>query len=90
MGRFDLQTVIASIVGKICHLSTKIKDEIITVESKMLHDKFIVAPIDKAGGNVALVFQKHFATVLVKELGVNNVNNITSTWTTVTNQYIKL
>ena len=56
----------------------------------MLHDKFIVAPIDKAGGNVALVFQKHFATVLVKELGVNNVNNTTSTYTTVTNQYIKL
>ena len=52
---------------KCCHLSTKVTtekrktilklyDEIITEELKMLHNKFVVAPIDKANGDVPFVY----------------------------------
>ena len=47
----------------------------------MLHNKLVVAPIDKASGNVAFVCQMHYAQVLINELGLNNFNNITSTYT---------
>ena len=50
----------------------------------MLHNKFLVVPIDKASGNVAFICQRHYAQVLVNELGLNNVNNITSMHATVT------
>ena len=46
----------------------------------MLHDKFVDVPIDKACGNVAFICQKHYAQVLVNELGLNNVSNIKSTY----------
>ena len=35
-----------------------------------LHDKFVIAPIDKATGNVAFICQRFYATVLVNELGL--------------------
>ena len=50
----------------------------------MLHNKFLVVPIDKASGNVAFICQRHYAQVLVNELGLNNVNNITSMHAAVT------
>ena len=37
----------------------KLKDEIITEKLKMLHNKFAVAPVDKASGNVVFACQKH-------------------------------
>ena len=42
----------------------------------MLHNKSVVVPINKASGNVAFICQKHYARVLINELGLNHVNNI--------------
>ena len=47
----------------------------------MLRNTFGVVPIDKASGNVAFVWQKHYDQVFINELALNNVNNITSTYT---------
>ena len=57
--------VILAMDEKICHLSTKLgtenvktlrlKKKIITQESKMLHNKFVVVSIDKASGYSASV-----------------------------------
>ena len=58
--------------GKISHLSTKLitknsknklglADKIINEELKLLHNKFIVLPMDKASGNVTFICQRHFA-----------------------------
>ena len=50
----------------------------------MLHNKFVVVVRnDKASGNVVFVCQRHYAQFLTDELGLNNVNNITSTYTKV-------
>ena len=72
---------------KFYHLSTKLttekhkstlKDEIITEELKILHNKFFVIPNSKARGNVAFICQRHYAKVFINELGLNNVNNETT------------
>ena len=43
----------------------------------MLHYKFVVIPNGKASGNV---YQRNYAQALIKELDLNNVNNILSTY----------
>ena len=35
-----------------------------------LHSQYVIAPIDKATGNVALICKRFYADVLVKELGL--------------------
>ena len=61
---------------QVSHLSTrvttgksiytlKLKDEIITKELKTLHNKFVVV----IRGNIAFVWQRHYAQVLIKQLG---------------------
>ena len=61
---------------KISHLSTKLttknsknilrlRDEKITEELRVLHNKFAVVSIDKASGNVAIVCQRHYNQLLV-------------------------
>ena len=83
------RTVISALDEKISHLSIKLatgnskntlglRDEIITEELKMLQNKFVVAPIDKASGNVTFVCQRHYVQVLINEIGQNNVNKIIS------------
>ena len=43
---------------------------------KQLQDRFVICPIDKATGNIALVCKRFYALVLAKELGlINNVDN---------------
>ena len=54
----------------------------------MLHNKLIVVPNDKVSGNVVFVCHGHYAQFLINELGVNNVNNITSTYTEATNSLV--
>ena len=44
----------------------------------MLHNKFVVVPIDKASNNVAFVCQRNYAQVFINNIGLNNVDNITS------------
>ena len=56
--------------------SLSLQDEIIK-ELKMLHYKFVVIPNGKASGNV---YQRNYAQALIKELDLNNVNNILSTY----------
>ena len=43
-----------------------------------------VASIDKVSGNVAFLYQSSYDPVLINELGLNNVNNIDSTYTKAT------
>ena len=37
-----------------------------------IHKDFIVVPIDKAAGNIALVCKRFYASVITRELGLNN------------------
>ena len=39
---------------------------------KILHKDFVVVLIDKANGNVALVCKIFYASVITRELGLNN------------------
>ena len=80
---------------KVTHISTKlitenskntlkVKDNIINEKLKMLQNKFIIVPIDKASDNVVFLYQTHYAQVLINEFGLNNVNSISSTQTKAT------
>ena len=41
-----------------------------------IHKDFVVAPIDKATGNIALVCKRFYASVISRELGLNNNSSI--------------
>lgn len=56
---------------------TLIKDTIITEELRMLHIKFVVALMDKRSFSV---IQRHYAHVLINDLCLNYIHNITSTY----------
>ena len=47
-----------------------------------IHNDFVVVPIDKATGNIALVWKRFYAFVITRELGLNN-NSSTDTTTPV-------
>lgn len=80
------------ITENISHLSIKVtksksktkKNEFITKQIKRLRNKFVSLLIDRACGNFAFVCQSHYADFLINELVLNNLNNITSTFTKVT------
>ena len=40
-----------------------------------LHANYVLVPADKAANNVIIVRKKYYIDTLVKELGINNVNN---------------
>ena len=44
-----------------------------------IHNDFVVVPIDKATGNIALVCKRFYASVITRELGLNN-NSSTDTY----------
>ena len=44
-----------------------------------IHKYFVVVPIDKATGNIALVCKRFYASVITRELGLNN-NSSTDTY----------
>ena len=46
---------------------------------KNIHNKFVVVPIDKATGNIALICKRFYASVIVKQLGMGP-NNFTATY----------
>ena len=49
-----------------------------------IHSQFVVTPIDKANGNVALICQRFYALVLIKERGlVLNKTGTNKTYITV-------
>lgn len=63
--------------------TVKLKDEIITKKLKMLHKQFVVL-IDNVSGNVAFICQMPYVQALINELGLNNLNNTTQTFTKTT------
>ena len=62
----------------------KLNDEVTAEELKMLHKKFVVIQIDKSRVNVAFVCKRRYAQVLINELGLNDITNITSLYTKAT------
>ena len=49
-----------------------------------IHKDFVVVPIDKATGNIALICKRFYASVIAKELGLGN-NNSTKTYNSINN-----
>ena len=45
-----------------------------------------IAPINNASGNVVFICQRHYVQVLIKEHGLNNVNDMKATFTLQLNQ----
>ena len=56
----------------------------------MLPNIFVVAPIDTASSNVAFVCQRHYAQVLINELGLNKIRNIMSPYMRVIHHFGKM
>ena len=44
-----------------------------------IHEDFVVVPIDKATGNITLACKRFYASVITRELGLNN-NSSTDTY----------
>ena len=44
---------------------------------RYIHKDFAVVPIDKATGNIALVCKRFYASVITRELGLNNLQILT-------------
>lgn len=59
-------------------VSSYLADHSLKEELNKLHEQFVVVPIDKATGNVALVCKRHYANVLISELGLQN--NVSTTY----------
>ena len=56
---------------------------------EVLHSKFVITPIDKASNNVAFICKRHYAQVLVDELGLENTNDSAPTYIKITNMNIE-
>ena len=56
-------------------ISEKLKVPSVTRSLKHLHNKFIIAPIDKATGNISFICKRFYAEVLIKELGIDVTEN---------------
>ena len=63
-------------------VSDNLSTKEMTSALKNLHDKFVICPIDKAAGNVAVICKKFYAIILMKELGLID-NTLSSTYVTV-------
>ena len=51
-------------------VSETLKDPFCRKNLKELQHRFVISPIDKATGNIALICKRFYAEVLVKELGL--------------------
>ena len=49
------------------YFSAQVKSEL-----DKIHNDFVLVPIDKATGNIALICKRFYASVIVKELGLEN------------------
>ena len=93
-------TVILKVDDKITELINKnhsvnkrqlLKETSVLKDLQELHKKFVVVPIDKASGNVAFICQRHYANVLINELGLINASaNQTSTYGNITKPIDKI
>ena len=56
-----------------CHIKVPILKQQQPKQSLMdLHRNYVITPIDKASGNIAIICQRFYAQVLVAELGIKN------------------
>ena len=55
---------------KPCNYKEVLKDKTVLNDLRDLQDKYVIVPVDKAAGNLALICKRHYASVLVKELGL--------------------
>ena len=69
---------------KPCNVNEVLKDKTALSDLRALQEKYVIAPVDKATGNLALICKRHYASVLVKELGLTD-NNPSLTYTKVKN-----
>ena len=63
-----------------------LKQHSIKNQLKDLHSRYVITPIDKASNNVAFICKRHYAQVLVDELGLINLQNPTPTYVKVNNR----
>ena len=56
---------------------------------KDLRNKYVISPIDKASNNVAFICKRHYANVLVDELGLGSITNSEPTYTKITNNTVE-
>ena len=61
----------------------------VKIELDKIHNDFVVVPIDKATGNIALICKRFYAYVIVKELGLMN-SNANNTYKVVTKILLKI
>ena len=47
-----------------------IKQQDVAEYLKMLHNKYVLVPIDKAANNIAIICKKYYVEVLLKEIGI--------------------
>ena len=56
-------------------ITSVLKDPDAKKELKILHDKFVLLPIDKAGNNVAIICKYFYAKTLYRELDYGNITD---------------
>ena len=66
----------------ITNVSTKtsLKNKEVKRSLENLHGKFVIVPIDKANGNVAIICKRFYIQVLIKELGIDSQTSTNSTY----------
>ena len=50
-----------------------------TERFEMPYNSFVIVAIDKTVGNIIFICQRPYVQVSINEIGLNNINNITST-----------
>ena len=55
-----------------------LSDNICKKSLREIHNKFVLVPIDKAANNIAFICKRFYASVIVKELGLQNINSANS------------
>ena len=65
--------------------SEKLRDPFLKKSLCELHDKYVIAPIDKATGNVAFICKRFYAEVLIKELGLDKLQTDSGTYKSIDN-----
>ena len=55
--------------------SSVLGDPLVKSELKVLHDRFVFCPIDKAANNVAIICKQFYVSVILKELNFHLIND---------------
>ena len=73
----SIDSRISILSQKITTTKTKLigQDHMAMQHLKHLHNNYVITPIDKASGNVAIICKRFYAQVLIKELGIEKQNS---------------